>query len=356
MHELTNTQLIDQFSDVVRRDRASVALMLRYVTEIDARKAWAEHACSSMFAFLVERFHMSEDEAYKRIAAARAAKRYPAILDMIEHGDLHLSAVVLLASHLTADNHREVLARAFHKTRKQVMELVAELAPRSDKATVIRAVPQAVLVANSEDTSPQGKASTSSFQLVSKPVETKVTPLAPKRYHLSTTVSDRARDALRQLRGLCEKDEAAILEEALEHLLEKKLKQKAALTSRPRASRADGRKRKIPAATRREVFTRDEQRCAYIDETGQRCSETRHLEFHHLTPWARGGEHSSTNVALRCRAHNLFEAERDYGVTFMRDKIDGVREPLTRYTATARIIEHATIYRMPFSNQATSQY
>jgi hypothetical protein len=72
------------------------------------------------------------------------------------------------------------------------------------------------------------------------------------------------------------------------------------------------RGRHIPAAVRRVVFARDGEQCTYVDATGQRCSETHLLEFHHLEPFALGGEHTAENVALqrargggrsRARAH-----------------------------------------------------
>jgi hypothetical protein len=37
------------------------------------------------------------------------------------------------------------------------------------------------------------------------------------------------------------------------------------------------------------------------------------LEFHHLEPYAVGGRAVVDNVALRCRAHNVYEAERYFG-------------------------------------------
>ncbi|HEY6078165.1 MAG TPA: HNH endonuclease [Polyangiaceae bacterium] len=71
--------------------------------------------------------------------------------------------------------------------------------------------------------------------------------------------------------------------------------------------------RHIPAAVKREVFSRDEGCCGYVDERGQRCGETRYLELHHLKPFARGGEHLASNLALRCAAHNALAAEQDFG-------------------------------------------
>jgi hypothetical protein len=61
------------------------------------------------------------------------------------------------------------------------------------------------------------------------------------------------------------------------------------------------------------VWARDDGRCAFIGADG-RCGETGWLELHHVLPFARGGPTTAANLELRCRAHNAYEAERDFGV------------------------------------------
>jgi hypothetical protein len=43
------------------------------------------------------------------------------------------------------------------------------------------------------------------------------------------------------------------------------------------------------------------------------------LEFHHVVPFARGGPTNTANLQLRCRAHNAYEAETDYGPWIVRE-------------------------------------
>ena len=68
-----------------------------------------------------------------------------------------------------------------------------------------------------------------------------------------------------------------------------------------------------PARVRREVRNRDGKRCAFVDDSGQRCRETRFLELHHKHAHALGGHESVGNLALWCQAHNALAAERDFG-------------------------------------------
>jgi|SRR5688572_23212858 len=78
------------------------------------------------------------------------------------------------------------------------------------------------------------------------------------------------------------------------------------------------RVRTIPAAVRRSVFERDENRCAFVDARGVRCRETQRLELHHHEPFARGGPSTAENLSLYCSAHNSLAAEQDFGREFSR--------------------------------------
>jgi len=73
------------------------------------------------------------------------------------------------------------------------------------------------------------------------------------------------------------------------------------------------RSRHIPAEVKREVWLRDEARCAFVAASGQRCTERAFLEFHHCEPYGVGGEPTVDNISLRCRPHNVYEAELVFG-------------------------------------------
>jgi 5-methylcytosine-specific restriction endonuclease McrA len=109
-------------------------------------------------------------------------------------------------------------------------------------------------------------------------------------------------------------DIGKILDRALTLLLEHLARQKFAATDRPRARPADqpaagsSSTRHIPAEVKRAVWLRDGGRCAFVAENGRRCEERGFLEFHHVVPVSNGGTATTGNLALRCRAHNAYEA------------------------------------------------
>jgi hypothetical protein len=101
------------------------------------------------------------------------------------------------------------------------------------------------------------------------------------------------------------------------------------------APRPRQRGRYVPARVRRAVFQRDGGRCTYIDARGVRCNETHRLELHHILAFARGGEHSESNLTLRCASHNALAAEGDFGREFMAEKRDALAHESAARVAAA---------------------
>src|SRR5207237_1288706 len=134
-------------------------------------------------------------------------------------------------------------------------------------------------------------------------------PLAPERYRVQITISRETHDKLRRAQDLLrhaipDGDPAAVFDRALTALLTQLEKSKYAATTRPHTSQQRRkRSRHIPAALRRAVWERDRGRCAFVGTHG-RCEERGFLEFHHVIPYAAGGEAVVENIQLRCRAHN----------------------------------------------------
>ena len=60
------------------------------------------------------------------------------------------------------------------------------------------------------------------------------------------------------------------------------------------------------------MWKRDAGQCAFVGPEG-RCTERGFLEFHHVEPHAVGGSPAVDNLELRCRAHNVHEAEPSFG-------------------------------------------
>jgi 5-methylcytosine-specific restriction endonuclease McrA len=75
---------------------------------------------------------------------------------------------------------------------------------------------------------------------------------------------------------------------------------------------------------RDEVMLRDEMQCTFVGAEG-RCPEKEGLHLDHAEPHALGGSDDAANLRERCAGHNLLEAERIFGVEFMRSRREANR-------------------------------
>jgi len=132
--------LLRKLDALLIEERVTTAELLIVMAEVDARRLYAPAGYSSMFAFCVEKLRLSEDAAYKRIQAARAGRRFPALLEAIADGQLHLTGAVLLAPHLTEENAGELIEAATHRRKAEIEELLALRFGRSDVPTRIRLI------------------------------------------------------------------------------------------------------------------------------------------------------------------------------------------------------------------------
>jgi len=133
--ELADHVLIRDAVALVAVGRSNTAALLVHLAEIEARRLYAAEHYPSMFAWCVGELHLSRDAAYRRLRAAGAARKFPALLPAIVDGRLHLSAIVLLAPCLTAANVDDLIAAATHKDREDIETLLAQRFPSPDVPT-----------------------------------------------------------------------------------------------------------------------------------------------------------------------------------------------------------------------------
>jgi hypothetical protein len=343
--EISDDELLRRLADLLRQSRRVESDLVAHIAEADERRLYARQASPSMFAYCTEVLHLSEAEAYLRITVARASREHPVLLSMLADGRLHLTGIAKLAPHLTAENRDALLGRAVRRSKRQIEELIAELAPQPDAPVLMRRLPErkppapvrlgrAGAGAPASELGPDGvaapAASASSAPVVAPPSPPAIVePLAPARYKVQFTASAQLHDKLERLGALMRSevpdgDLGAIVERAVTETLERLEARRYAKTSRPRKVLAttdtSTSSRRIPAAVRRAVRERDQGRCCYLGEGGRRCSDGGRLEYHHRRPFGLGGDHSPQNIGLACRLHNLYLAEHDYG-----------REAIARY-------------------------
>ena len=364
---LSDSDLLARTQAFAADEREATAELVAHLAVLEKRRsAYAALGYGSLYAYCTGALRLSEDAACNRIAASRWCGQFPVIADLMAAGTVSLTAVRLVGPHLTNENHEAVLAKAANKAKAEIQELVAALAPQPDAPALVRALPAPRAAdAAGAPTAPEDSAGGSTLWAstaaggpglaapqLPRPV---VKPTAPDRYRVQCTIGREAYDELRRLQALLRReipggDPGLIFERALHLLLERveKAKLGKGVTRASKAIRSgtddfpgdekrqpvgkDGtptggtlpaRSRRVPAAVRATVWERDGAQCAFVSGTGQRCTERTFLEFHHLLPYARHGPATVANIALRCRRHNQYEGELDFGPRSSEDGASG---------------------------------
>lgn len=98
-------------------ERAATVSPIASLAELDARRLYLGAGCSSLFTYCTQVLHLSEHAAYGRIEAARAARRFPVILEWLADGAITLTTVCLLAPHLTEATWIDGVRRRLDDTR-----------------------------------------------------------------------------------------------------------------------------------------------------------------------------------------------------------------------------------------------
>jgi 5-methylcytosine-specific restriction endonuclease McrA len=312
---MSNEELLSGLHSLVGQGRLVLARLLAHLGEVEERRLDLASACSSLFHFCVRRLGMGEDEACRRVAAARLIRRFPVALGMLERGEIHLTSLLLLREHLRDENHEELLGAATGLTKNEVQHLIAARFPRPDAPCLIRPLlaepalsPQPTGMASAAPTRPHVSCAS------------RIEPLSTERYKVQFTASAELRQKLERATNLMRHsnpsgDLSVVVERAIDLLLVELEKQRLGKTTRHRTKtpRKSTRRGYVPRAVRREVFERDGEQCTYVDEAGRRCESRAFLELDHRTPRALGGADDATNLRIRCRAHNALAAEEDFG-------------------------------------------
>jgi len=329
---LSDAELVARMKGLVARERDATAQLIAHLAEMDTRDLHLREGYESLYVYCRDALGLSEWEAYNRIEVARAARWYPVILEMLAAGA----------------NHREVLDSARGKKKPEIEEIVARLSPRPDVPASVRKLPAprpSVFLPAEAPVAPDESATVPVASEPAAPVPTEtglaaeplsvpraaVTPLSPDRYKLQLTIGGDTLEKLRLAKDMLSHaipsgDDAAVLDRALTALLVDLAKKKFADTRKPRPSRAkDPQARDAAAAVKRAVWVRDLGRCAFVGPSGHRCNERRFVEFHHVDPYALGGEATVEKIELRCRRHNDHEGRLYFGKR-RRDDTGAVRE------------------------------
>lgn len=128
---LSDAVLLRNLRLILARDGELTAGLLAYLGEVDVRRLYAPAGFSSMFTYCLRELRFSEGAAWRRVQAARAARRFPVLFQAVAEGRLHLTAVCLIAPHLTPGNVNELLRAVGGRSRGEIQEWLASRFPQA---------------------------------------------------------------------------------------------------------------------------------------------------------------------------------------------------------------------------------
>lgn len=343
---LSDAELEDRLKRLAGIERTALALLLAHLGEFDERRLHADLGQPSLFSYCTRVLGYSEQAAYKRIQAARAARAHPEILRRLAKGSITLTAVVILSPHLRPDNLVELLEAVRGRRTREVEALAAGLSHRPDGPDCLRALPsrpepQRPSETTQQASGPGGQAEVAGIVIGAgcaappHPRES-VEPLSAQRHLFRFTGSSALRgkyERAKELLGMARASGSmeTVIETGLDALLdrldpERRIARRRAREARQGANHRETKgdattpmdrrrpSRRISAPLRDAVWQRDDGRCTFMGPDGTRCPATTRLEIDHVRPYALGGSSDdAANLRLMCRAHNQLLARRMFG-------------------------------------------
>ncbi len=334
MAHLSDDQVLANLGSVIGSRRKITAELVAYLGEVEARRLELREACSSMYEFCCRKLKLSEGSAHRHIAAARIARSYPIVLDLLREGRIHVTALSMLQTYLTVDNHAELIAESCDRSKAEVEFLIRSRFPKPDVADAVCPMPVQARVggegaAMSQSGSPATGQSDAAGpgQAAVSPHEPgpRVAPLSSQRFHIQFSGGTAIRDKLERALDLMshsnpKRDLATVIERGLDLLLADLEKKRFGKTDKPRRSRGT-KHGDFSRQSRREIYERDGEQCTYTSPSGERCQARAFVQLDHDNPRACGGAGTTDNGRLLCRAHNLFEAEKVFGREYIDSRI-----------------------------------
>jgi hypothetical protein len=363
LEDVSNEALLGGLKALLVTAARTDARVVAHLAELDARRLTLLGGVS-LFEYCTKRLGLSEHEAYFRIAAARAARKFPLIFELLERRELHLTAVALLSKYLTRENHFELLAEARGKSKRQLLKVLARRWPKADFTSQVRRLPLEAIAAGPTGSLEYLSEFTHRLEvLLSTQQHDKLELARDLLLHANPTgnlsvVLERALDLLiahehkrqfgvragssRQKGGdrINDKTETSEIETTKGSNVDgrstkvegdvgtdggdlgKVGRKKYPMQASPNLVRTElpigpglrtGRRAHVPSEVRRQVLERDGFRCTYTTPDGQRCECTRFLQIHHDQAWAKGGPETLENLRLLCSAHNQLLGELEFG-------------------------------------------
>ena len=258
--------------------------MIEILQKMDEKRGFLQYGYPSLFQYAVSAWKLTESQAYTFISIARKSREVPELKQAIVNGTLTAGQGKRIVSVITPGNKNEWIAKA------------SEMKQRELEKEIVKEKP-------------------------SRLVKDKMKYVREERVQLTCGISEKLMKEIERVKDLVSQStgKACGLEGALEAMttlyLERKdpVKKAERVLSKPnspqrRVTTVEKTNRKpLAAIVKHEVAQRYQGQCAHIDNKGNRCTQKRWVDIHHLKPVSEGGKDVIDNLVTLCRPHHRFQ-------------------------------------------------
>jgi hypothetical protein len=330
LNTISDIELLHSLKNLVGQERIILTDILQHLLEVENRRLHLKEGYGSLYQYATEALHYSEAQAFRRISAMRLMKEIPEIKTSIVEGTIQLTHLTQAQQYfkskakdsvpLTKEEKVEVIDSLNNKTTRETEKIFAALNPEqitrdktraiTETQTEIRFVASNTLLEKLQrfkELDPHSLGDANYNELFERLVDL-VLQQKEKKFLIKNQKSS-------VIKSTVIKSTGAEIDSKTHAAKTAAPKVKVAIAPQPNSARqpANRRSRHIPNFIKKEVLKRDEGRCTFMNpSTQKRCDSKHFLQFEHTIPFAKGGEHSTENITLLCRNHNLFQAVADF--------------------------------------------
>jgi hypothetical protein len=265
----------------------------------------------SMHDYMTRVLGYSDDQAYRRLKAARLYQQVPDLADKLNEGSLNLTQISEAQKSFELAQKETGTPVSLEK-KKEILEAIANTNNFQTKAIL-------------------------SEELNLKPIDAERTkPQSDQTVRLEITLTQEQFEKLTEIKSLLShkvpgQGIADVLNILFDQFLDKHVfkskhnnSTEPLITEVPNSEKIDSdiskatvavknsppRSRYIPSSIRRAVYQRARGGCEYVDQ-GVRCKSRYQLEIDHCkVPFALGGTHELDNLRIVCSRHNSYFASQ----------------------------------------------
>jgi len=315
MKSMTVTEMNVHLLGLVRNERKLTLEIISFISLFERCGGYLKMGHASMHQYLTRALGYSDDQAYRRLKAARLLHQVPAVAEKLKEGSLNLTQM-------------SEAQKSFERAQKE-----SRVSVQIEKKLEI-------LDSISNTNNFQTKALLSEeLNLIPEEGE-RAKPQSNKTVRLEITLTQEQFNKLNEIKSLLShkipsQNTADVLNVLFDQFLKKheltskqtketgleniQLKNDQETDKKPlppkaeKASlpvRTDKRSRYVSAPIRRRIYQRTKGCCEHRDHMGVRCTSRYQLEFDHIVPFALNGSNESENIRVVCSRHNSYLASQ----------------------------------------------